>query len=88
MDKDVFLSLGPVYFQDQSEEGQYKKRTILLVVTHAKSSRIGAVMKELRKGYVAAMPMTILNLNSLVFSRDRLNLLRVIKVETSWRNII
>ena len=27
MDKDVFLSLGPVNFQDQSE-GQYKRKTL------------------------------------------------------------
>lgn len=43
MDKDVFLSLGPVNFQDQSE-GQYKKKTILhnifLTILDAKSSPI------------------------------------------------
>lgn len=34
MDKDVFLSLGPVTFQDQGE-GQYEEIIILLVVIHA-----------------------------------------------------
>jgi len=31
MDKDVFLSIGPVRFQDQGE-GWYEKRNIFLVV--------------------------------------------------------
>lgn len=34
MDKDVFLSLGPVTFQDKGE-GQYEEIIILLVVIHA-----------------------------------------------------
>ena len=34
MDKDVFLSIGPVTFQDQGE-GQYAEIIILLVVIHA-----------------------------------------------------
>ena len=34
MDKHVFLSVGPVTFQDQGE-GQYGKRTILPGIIHA-----------------------------------------------------